>query len=191
VKLIALRCPRCARPLAVGPEDVIVACANCQTAVQIGDEGLRIVEVAYLSAAVSPDEMAHWWPFWVFNGRVHIRRRETQGGGSSGQRDADQLWGVSRRLYAPAWNLSLHEAQAVGATLAQTQPHYQTSDCPAGATLAPATLTAADALKLLEFVILAVEARRSDWLKTLEFDLETDAGQLWALPATVVERLSR
>jgi hypothetical protein len=37
-------------------------------------------------------------------------------------------------------------------------------------------------LRLLEFVVLAIEARRDDWLKALDFRIEAGEPQLWALP---------
>ena len=87
-----------------------------------------------------------------------------------------------RHLYVPAWELSLHTAQDIGSRLAQQQPEFRRIDRPAEAQLMSATVTPADALKLLEFVILAIEARRKDWLKDLAFDLDVGEPAMWALP---------
>ena len=53
---------------------------------------------------------------------------------------------------------------------------------PAEAQLTPAAVSSEDALKLLEFIILAIEARRKDWLKELVFDLDIGEPELLALP---------
>jgi hypothetical protein len=63
------------------------------------------------------------------------------------------------------------------------QPGYQTVAQPADARLTPVTLTTEDALKMLEFIILAIEARRADWLESFDFHLEVGEAALWVLPA--------
>jgi hypothetical protein len=53
---------------------------------------------------------------------------------------------------------------------------------PDGAQLINAVVTPADARKLLEFIVLAIEARRKDWLKNLVFELEVGEPKLLAFP---------
>lgn len=182
MKLLALRCPQCAQPLAPGHDDVIVlGCANCFTVVQINTGGLHVTEVQY--AAPAQEKFDAWLPLWIFNGRVHFRSRQTQERDRRSEQDAQQLWGTPRRLYVPAWQLSLHDACALGGRLVQRQPTYQAIPRPEKALLTEATVTPADALKLLEFVVLSVEAKRKDWLKNLSFEIEAGAPALWAVPA--------
>ena len=49
-----------------------------------------------------------------------------------------------------------------------------------------AEMAPADAKKMLEFIVLAIEARRQDWLRELTFHLEVGQPDLWALPQSVV-----
>jgi hypothetical protein len=93
------------------------------------------------------------------------------------------LWGEPRDLYVPAWELSLRPAQDLGSKMIQEQPVYQALSSPTEVDLAPVTLTPDDARKMLEFIVLAIEARRPDWLKSLDFHLEVGEPALWALPA--------
>lgn len=190
MKLIALRCLNCTQPLPAENEDVVVVCGHCGTAVVIDDRGLSRIEVCFAmptaATATAVPEETGWLPFWVFDGRVHIQKRETQGGNRTSQGEAEQLWGTSRRLYVPAWNLPLQQAQAIGSTLVQAQPDYHLIDKPATVSMTAAIIAEEDALKLLEFIILAIEARRPDYLKDLVFKLEMGPGQLWALPANAI-----
>jgi hypothetical protein len=181
MKLLALRCPACNHSLAPENEHIVVACERCQAAIHIGDEGLTQATVNY-AAPRGEAQATDWLPFWVFEGRVNITRRTTQGGGS-GQAEATRLWGEQRRLYVPAWELSLGKAQKIGSDMIQRQPAFQSAPPPAKAILTPVTLSAEDALNMLEFIVLAIEARRPDWLKSLDFDLEVGEPALWALPA--------
>ena len=54
---------------------------------------------------------------------------------------------------------------------------------PSGAKLTPAVVSAEDARKMLEFLILSLEAGRDDWLKTLDFQIEAGLPELWAIAA--------
>ena len=181
MKLLALRCPVCNQPLAPENEHIVFACGHCHAAVHIGDDGLTPMDLHYATPAAGAT-VTHWLPYWVFHGRVHITRRDTQGRGSS-EGAATQFWGQPRHLYVPAWELSLKVAQQMGSTMIQRQPLPQPLPQPAGGRLLPVTLTADDARKMLEFIVLAIEARRKDWLKRLEFHLELEPPALWAFPS--------
>lgn len=181
MKLVLLRCPNCGRALTPENDDVVVACNHCRTPVAIARDGPSRISVRF---AVSGDEIGRqdaWHPFWVFSGKVNISRRETQGGARSGAKDSAALWGSPRRLYVPAWELSMRIAQEVGSRLVQEQPRFRFVDQPQESRLVAATVTPGDARRLLEFVVLAIEARRRDWLKDLDFAMDLDQPELWAL----------
>jgi len=181
MKLLALRCPVCSQPLAPENDHIVVACEGCHAAVHIGDEGLSEMPVHY-AAPKGTVQVKRWLPFWVFHGRVHIDRRETQQRGASNE-EAERLWGQPRDLYVPAWKLSLTSVQDLGSRMTQAQPAYQALSPPSELRLAAVTLTPEDARKMLEFIVLAIEARRPDWLKSLDFHLEVGEPALWALSA--------
>ena len=181
MKLLLLRCPQCQSPLEPEHLDVVVGCKQCLTAVAVDEAGVRLVRVSYAATRRDLDEVGQWVPFWVFNGRIHITKRDTQGGSSSAQRDAEQFWGSHRRLYVPAWDLPMPLAREIGQTFTQGQTHLQAIPQPNEAYLVSAVVTPEDALKLLEFIVLSIEAQRDDWLKKLQFHIEADAPELWAL----------
>lgn len=181
MKLLLLRCPQCQSPLEPAQWDVVVGCRHCFTAVELDEAGLRPINVSY--AAMKGVKAEQWMPFWVFNGRVHIQKRDTQGGGGSAQKDAEKLWSVSRRLYVPAWDLPMPTAREMGQKFTLEQTPLSAISRPSDAQLVAVTVTAEDALKLLEFVVLSIEAQRKDWLKNLQFKISATSTELWALPA--------
>ena len=182
MKLLALRCPTCAQNLTPQSSDVVVLrCLNCDTAVTINDTGLDTISIQFATPAV--EKFDAWVPLWLFNGRVNIQSRQTQGSNKQAKQDAEQLWGYPRRLYVPAWELPTEAACQIGGELVQRQPAFQHATPPAQITLVEAVITPEDALKLLEFVVFNVEAARKDWLKDLKFTIEATAPQLWAIPA--------
>lgn len=184
MKLVALRCPNCSSPLLVGNDDVVVACNNCPTMAAISPNGAVKMAISFVAARSEHLTEKEWVPFWVFNGRVNIKQRTLQGSRSD-EADTERLWGVPRSLYVPAWELSMEVAQNVGSQMIQQQPKLQQVERPEGAQFISAVVTPDDARKLLEFIVLAIEARRKDQLKRLEFDLEVDEPQLMALPKTM------
>ncbi|WP_420629265.1 hypothetical protein [Candidatus Leptofilum sp.] len=182
MKLLALRCPICAQPLKPqNPDVVVLGCANCGTAVSLNESGLDTISLQFATPAV--EKFDSWLPLWVFNGRVTITNRQTQGRNKEAQQHSEQLWGYPRRLYVPSWDLPTETACQLGGDLVQRQPTFQRTDPPDKFSLVEAVVTPEDALKLLEFVVLSVEAARKDWLKELHFTIEAAKPQLWAIPA--------
>ncbi|GJM40843.1 MAG: hypothetical protein DHS20C20_11250 [Ardenticatenaceae bacterium] len=182
MKLLALRCPTCAQSLKPqNPEVVVLGCANCGTAVSLHESGLDTIPLQFATPAV--DTFDAWLPLWVFNGRVNIANRQTQGRNKEAQQHSEQLWGSPRRLYVPAWELPTETASQLGGDLVQRQPTFQQTEPPNNFTLVEAIVTPDDALKMLEFVVLSIEAARKDWLKELQFTIEAAKPQLWAIPA--------
>ena len=181
MKLLALRCPTCAQPLKPQNPEVIVLRCGCGTAVSLSDTGLSTTTLQFAAPAI--EKFDAWLPLWLFNGRVNITNRQAQGRNKQAEQDAEQLWNYPRRLYVPAWDLPTETASQLGGDLVQRQPSFERTNQPANAPFIEAIVTPEDALKLLEFVVLNVEAARKDWLKSLDFHIETTTPQLWAIPA--------
>jgi hypothetical protein len=74
-------------------------------------------------------------------------------------------------------------AREMGQTFVKQQTNLIAIPRPPNALLVDATVTPEDALKLLEFVVISIEAERKDWLKKFNFHLEVGEPELWALPA--------
>jgi len=180
MKLLALRCPVCEHPLTPGEDDLVILCPECRSAIHIGDDGLSRINIQYAAPAAGAG-VTQWQPFWIFQGQVTILKRTTQSGGSQ-KEAAQKMWGQPRHFYVPAWDVSLRKAQEIGSRMIELQHSYQAIAQPADVQLTSVVLSAEDATKLLEFIILAIEARRSDWLTDFQFTLDLGQPKLWALP---------
>ena len=177
--LIVVRCPTCGNPLMPGDNDLVIACAQCGAGLQLADEGLQPVEIQY-----APTHLANagaWRPWWVFRGRVDLIRRETQGGNRSDE--ARKFWAQPHVMCVPAWELSIAAVRQEGLQMLKQPPALNAIPRPGGAQLIPAVVSAEDARKMLEFLILTLEASRDDWLKTLDFTIEAGLPELWAIAA--------
>jgi len=180
MKLVLLRCPNCARPLAPNNDDIIFMCTNCFTSVSIDERGVQLANVRFASPANADERTTTWLPFWVYYGRVQVLKRETQG--RSDRKASEQQWANPLSMFVPAWQISMEVAQEVGSRLIQRQPVTEFVDRPDGAYMEAAVVSPEDALRLLEFIILAAEARRKDWLKSFDFRIDAAEPELWAMP---------
>jgi len=185
MKLLALRCPQCAQPLHPQyDETILTGCRSCQAIVAMDERGVRQVNVPFATPRgdIGPQPVA-WVPFWVFTGTVQITRRQKQGGSSGAAEEARALWSRVEKLYMPGWELPVPAARELGSMLVQTQPAWQPLAEPPGVALQELTVTKEDALKLLEFVAITIEAERQDWLRDIQFTIETSRATVWFVPA--------
>ncbi|MCP4359794.1 MAG: hypothetical protein GY796_17440 [Chloroflexi bacterium] len=182
MKLLALKCPQCGQRLEPHHnEAVVVGCTNCHTAVRLTQTNLTEIPVHYATPA--KEKVDAWLPFWVFDGRVHIQERQVQGSSKGADKDAAKMWGQPRRLYAPAWNIRAGEARSMGGFLTRKQPDLQAVPRPENALVQEAIITPEDGLKVLDYIVLSMEARRKDMLRDLRFKIEVGQPELWAIPA--------
>ena len=175
--LLVVRCPACGNTLTPGDDDLVVACPQCGAALQLADEGLRPIEIQY--AQTNRTKAGTWRPWWIFKGSVNLIKRETQGGNRSDE--AREFWAQPRVMGIPAWELSIVAAKQAGVQLLQQPPLLNAISRPSVARLTSVVVSAEDARKMLEFLVLSLEAGRDDWLKTLDFQIEVGVPELWAI----------
>jgi len=175
--LLVVRCPACGNPLTPGDDDLVLACAQCGAALHLADEGLQPIEIQYAQTNLA--KTGPWRPWWIFRGRVNLIKRETQGGNRSDE--ARQFWAQPRVMGVPAWELSIAAIKQAGVQLLKQPPVLNATPRPSGVRLTPVVVSAEDARKMLEFLVLSLEAGRDDWLKTLDFQIEVGVPELWAI----------
>jgi hypothetical protein len=179
MKLLLLRCPQCNQALSPGQDDRVVQCPNCRSAVMIDEGGLAVLPAQYVAPTVTRPPA--WLPFWVYRGQVTIRERKVQMGRSSAK-ESEEFWAQPRRVYIPAWACELSEARELVRTLLEKQPALEAFTRPESE-FVPAVITTDDARKLLELVVVSIEANRKDWMEKLDFDLRLEDEALWLFPA--------
>ena len=181
MKLLLLRCPHCAQALAPGQRDVVMMCPNCHSAVLIQEGGLELVQGHF--AAPKKSDYTHWVPVWIYQGQVKLLKRETQGRSWRPANQAKNFWAEPRRLYIPAWEIEIREAADLTQELIGRQPFFREIPRPDDAVFEPVILTTEDIFKLLDLVVVTIEAERSDDMESLDFDLTVNSQELWFLPA--------
>jgi hypothetical protein len=175
--LVVVRCPACGTALTPDDNDLVIACGQCGAGLHLSDIGPEPIEIQYAQTNLA--KVSTWRPWWIFRGSVNLIRRETQGGNRSD--DARRFWAQPRVMSVPAWDLSMTSVKQAGIQMLQQPPTLNAMPRPGGAKLTPAVVSAEDARKMLEFLVLTLEASRDDWLKTLDFTIEAGLPELWAI----------
>ena len=177
IELIPLRCIRCETPVPAEGEEIAWVCSQCGQGLLLDErQGLESLDIHY-SKAVPAGEKGQ--PYWVTRGSVNLTREVHQSWQGTRQREADQLWGQKRQFVIPAFTISLDELLHLSTFLFTNPPEL--IDGPV-TPFEAVTLSPRDLSSLIEYIILAVEAGRSDDIKSISVSVEVEAPSLWVLP---------
>lgn len=177
IELIPLRCIRCDTPVPAEGDAIAWACSQCGQGLLLDErEGLERLDI-HFSKGIPPGEKGQ--PYWIANGTVDMIREARQSWKGTRQREADQLWAQRRQFIIPAFTTSLDELLRLSTYLFSNPPEL--IEGPA-ITFEAVTLSPRDLGPLIEYIVLAVEAGRSDDIKSIGVSVEVESPSLWVLP---------
>jgi hypothetical protein len=174
---VPLNCLRCATPIPAQPGEIGWVCRHCGLPQRLHpDEAL--VEMPMHYAAGIPDGQ-RGRPFWAAEAQVGLNRQTYQAlfGVKSGE--AEKFWGRSRRIFVPAYTAGLDETIETGTALLRHPPQLAEG---AAVAFRPITVRPEDVRQLVDFIVLAIEAERSDDLKSVSFQVQLGEPVCWVLP---------
>ena len=176
VELVPLVCLQCSTPIAADVEEVAWVCPQCGKGMLLDlQKGLLPLQVNYAST-ISPDAAGK--PFWVAMGRVTLQR-ETFGFFGDQDSEAAQFWGDLRQFFIPAFACTLEEMIEYGTRLLRQPPELQPGS---PARFEAVTLPSEDIHLFAEFIVMAIEAERSDKARLIDFNVQLHDPVLWILP---------
>ena len=178
--LLPLLCLKCQTQLPAQPDEVAWVCPQCGQAHLLDEsqpQALAIVNIHY--SAELPNG-ANGRPFWVASGKVALQRESYRGGNlfSNENKQAEQFWNSPRTFYVPAFTCSLEDMVNLGISLIRQSPALKDGS---PLQFEPITLPLADVKSLAEFIVVGIEAERSDKVKEVNFTLELKEPELWVL----------
>jgi hypothetical protein len=179
VRLVPLQCVKCQAPVRANVDEVAWVCEQCGQGLLLAQttaENISTVEIEVFFSNALPQGKPGY-PFWVTSGTVNIARRDTYRGNEG--KAAQAFWSAPRLFYVSAWAASLDDLVANG-----VRRLYEPVPMQAGSRTAflPVVTLPADLRPLCEFMVMSVEAARSDYLKHVDFDIKLLPPQLWILP---------
>jgi len=173
VELIPLVCFKCDTPVSAEPDEVAWVCGRCGQGLLLDEsKGLAPLQVQY-SAALPPNTRGK--PFWVAEGSVGVQRQTYSGDKSN---EALQFWSQPKRFFVPAYTCQLDTLVDLGPRLLLNPPALQPGPATA---FEPVTLAPGDIQAMAEFIVMAIEAGRSDMLKQVGVTVKLSTPALWVL----------
>jgi predicted RNA-binding Zn-ribbon protein involved in translation (DUF1610 family) len=176
VSLIPLLCLRCQAPLPAEPDEVAWVCPQCGQGLLLSESQGCVTQTINYAAGIPANSKGH--PFWVCNGQAAIAQRRVYGGGDQ-SRPTQQFWGVPHRFFIPAFDLNLDQMVETGTRLLLQPPALQVGS---PVTFLPVTLHSQDLQAMAEFIVIGIEASRSDKIREVQFTLQLSPPDLWILP---------
>lgn len=180
VTLVPLACFKCDAPIPAQPEEVAWVCARCGQGLALNDDPEATGKgtlplVVQFANGIPPAGRGK--PYWVADGTVQLQR-QIYGYGDKGK-EAQSLWSQPRRFFIPAFDCSLETMLSLGQRMLLQPPALQPG--PAAA-FEPVTLHRRDIQPMADFIVLAIEAGRSDMLKEVRLNVRLSEAALWVLP---------
>jgi len=175
VKLIPLKCVRCATPVPASPGQVAWVCEQCGQGLLLDeDQGLSPLDIHY-NAGHPQGKTGN--PYWVARGMVSVRR-ETHESFFDRDRESAEFWSKPHQFFVPGFDCNLDRSIQLGISLLRNPPLLRPgSSFPSS----PVTLSREDVMPLAEFIVMAIEAERKDNIKTISFSLDLSEPVLWIL----------
>ena len=178
VELIPLVCLKCDTPLPAQPDEIAWVCARCGQGLLLDESAVRGLAPLTVQYAAGLDPNRKGKPYWVAEGRVQLQRT-TFAALTDKAGEARQLWAQPRRFFIPAYQVPLQTLADLGPRLVLQPPELLPGP---PAPFEPVTVSPDDLPALAEFIVLAIEAGRSDMLKQVTIQVSLAEPLLWVLP---------
>jgi hypothetical protein len=101
-------------------------------------------------------------------------------GAGSSKNEMESFWSAPHWFFIPAYELPLEKLLDVGMQMLKQPPPLQEISGPLP--FLPIVTPPEDVRSLSEFIVMAIEAARSDKLKQLDMQLTLSAPELWIFP---------
>ena len=178
IHLLSLKCVKCAQPLEAENNTIVLYCAGCGSAYEIGDEQITAVP-AYFARHNKNVEMTRC--FWAFNATLSNAKREAKGGFFKNPKGLIYLFEQRQglRFYVSAERIDVGSEDPLDLELTMEQPELQF--LPYQKALPPVEISQEDAKKVAEILLVTSEANQGDTLRKLEYELVLKDAMLIAI----------
>lgn len=180
-KLKALTCAKCGSGLVVEVNDNITYCTSCGSGFEINEGKLQPIEINFAAAAIRGDGEVVYKPFWFIKAHVDIQERKASGNffknlfGGSGENAAGDLAFYIPAFYCPLESMKNLATQFTVKNPVASPQKYNTK-------LVGFAYGKEDAKKLAEFILISLEAEKSDTMKTFKYNITFNEMEILGIP---------
>ncbi|MBS1519324.1 MAG: hypothetical protein JSS91_14670 [Bacteroidetes bacterium] len=179
--LEAVRCKNCGSGLTVEVNDNIVYCSSCGSGFEQIDGEMKDIEINFAAAAVRSEGELIYKPFWLLNTTINITEREASGnfiknlfGGSNDFTGGDILF------YIPAFYCKIETMKNLSTKFTLKNP--VASPQKYNSRLTGFAYGKEDAAKLAEFILISLEAEKSDVIKRFKYEIKINSYSILGIP---------
>ncbi len=179
--LEAVICKNCGSGLMVEVNDNITYCTNCGSGYEIEDGNLNPIEINFAAAAIRSEGEIVYKPFWLMKANVNVTDRQADGGiFKSMFGKADGTGSASVNFYIPAFYCDVNKMKRI--SMAFTAANPVASPQKYNSPLMGFAYSKDDAKKFCEFVLISMEAEKSDTMKTFGYEITYNDISILGIP---------
>ncbi|HMS35313.1 MAG TPA: hypothetical protein PKC91_14615 [Ignavibacteria bacterium] len=179
--LEAVKCKKCDSGLMVEVNDNIVYCSSCGSGFEIIEGVLTPIEINFAAAAIRSEGEMIYKPFWLLKSNINIAERKASGnflknifGGSNDNTSGNITF------YIPAFYCSIESMKNLATQFTMRNPvsspqKYNTK-------LVGFAYGKEDAKKLAEFILISLEAEKSDTMKSFNYEMKFESMEILGIP---------
>ena len=179
--LEAVKCKKCASGLLVEVNDNIVYCSSCGSGFEIINGELIPIEINFAAAALRGEGEMIYKPFWLLKTKISIAERKASGnflknifGGGNDNTSGDIIF------YIPAFYCPIETMKNLATQF--TIKHPVASPQKYNTKLTGFAYGKEDAKKLAEFILISLEAEKSDTMKSFKYDMKFESMEILGIP---------
>jgi hypothetical protein len=179
-KLVAVKCKNCGSGLVVEVNDNITYCTSCGSGFEIIDGELQPIEINFAAAAIRDEGEMVYKPFWLVKTDVNILERNASGAFLKNLFGGNSSSSGSINFYIPAFFCPLETMKNLATQFTAKNP--AASPQKYNVKLTGFAYGKEDAKKLSEFILISLEAEKSDTMKTFRFNMKFNSLEILGIP---------
>ncbi|MBK9330841.1 MAG: hypothetical protein IPM96_00205 [Ignavibacteria bacterium] len=179
--LEAVVCKSCGSGLSVEVNDNIVYCTSCGNGFEEIDSEMKSIEINFANAAFRSEGELIYKPFWLLNTSITILERKATGNfiknlfGGSGE-----FTGGDILFYIPAFYCKIESMEDLSKQFTLKNP--VASPQKYNSKLTGFAYGKEDAAKLAEFILISLEAEKSDVIKSFRYEMKINSYSILGIP---------
>ena len=168
IRLLSLKCAKCAQPLPAELNTLVLYCSGCGSAYEIGQDQPSPVPVYF---ARYNKESSTYRCFWAFNATLNNAKREAKGGFFKNPKGLMYLFEQRQglRFYVSGERIDIGSEDPADLDLTMEQPNLEF--LPFEKALPPVEISQEDARNIADYLLITSEAKQGDTLRDLQYEL--------------------
>lgn len=179
-KLVAVKCKNCDSGLVVEVNDNVTYCTSCGSGFEIINGELTPIEINFAAATLRDNGEMIYKPFWLVKTHIDILERKASGAFLKNLFGGNENSSGDINFYIPAFYCSLDVLKNLATQFTAKNP--VASPQKYNASLIGFGYGKEDAKKLSEFILISLEAEKSDTIKKFKYKIDFKSLEILGIP---------